>query len=179
MFRKMSRLMIVAFSFLLLSVSVTYAASAEKPAEKAAENKPSRFMDNGNSTLVDNLTGLIWTKDGNTPGPPSCSTASPKTWRGAQDYVDCLNENNYLGFKDWRLPDLVDLMTLVSIGHENNVPWLNSQGFSNVQDGFYWSLTAERLSMNASAVNLNNGVVFTFKKTANNFYALPVRGGGR
>lgn len=125
------------------------------------------------------LTGLIWTKDGNTPGPPACGTASPKTWRGAQDYIDCLNLNNYLGFKDWRLPDVSELGSLVSIGHENAATWLNTQGFSNVQDGFYWSLTANSLSMNASAVNLHHGFAFPFKKTANNYYVWPVRGGGR
>src|SRR3990170_852984 len=47
-----------------------------------------RFTDNGNSTVTDNLTGLMWTKDGNAPGPAICSPATTlKTWQEALDYV--------------------------------------------------------------------------------------------
>ena len=138
-----------------------------------------RFVDNGSGTFLDNLTGLIWPKDGNTPAVPSCNPAVPKTWRGAQDYIDCLNQNNFQGFKDWRLPDASEMGSLIYVGRDNSAAWLNTEGFSNVQEGFYWTSTAGSLSLNASAINMRYGFVYPFKKTANNYSVWPVRGGGR
>ena len=48
------------------------------------------------SVLMNQLTGLMWTRNGNTPGPVSCTPAAPKPWQGVLDYVACLNSNSYL-----------------------------------------------------------------------------------
>ena len=32
-----------------------------------------RFTNNGNGTVTDNLTGLMWTQDANAPRPPICT----------------------------------------------------------------------------------------------------------
>ncbi len=50
-----------------------------------------RFISDGASTMTDSLTGLMWTKDANAPGPAACSPGAAKTWQGALDYVNCLN----------------------------------------------------------------------------------------
>jgi len=68
-----------------------------------------RFIDNSDGTVTDQLTGLMWTQDGNAPGPAVCSPAITKTWQGALDYVACLNTNAYLGYTDWRLPNVNEL----------------------------------------------------------------------
>src|SRR5208283_3214744 len=44
-----------------------------------------RFTDNGDQTQTDNLTGLIWPKDGSTPTVSSC-TGGLASWQGALTY---------------------------------------------------------------------------------------------
>ena len=120
-----------------------------------------RFTDNGDGTVTDNLTGLIWTKDGNAPGPVACFPAVAKTWQAALDYVACLNTNSYLGYTDWRLPNVNELKSLVHAGQSNISTWLNTQGFNNVQSYYYWSSTSYAGSpYDAWIVHMWNGYVF-------------------
>jgi len=58
-----------------------------------------RFVDNGDSTITDAKKKLMWTKND--------SMIELKKWVNYQDSVDWvrdLNENNYAGYSDWRLP---------------------------------------------------------------------------
>lgn len=75
-----------------------------------------RFVDNGDQTQTDKLTGLIWSKDAN-PG-------STRSWQGALDYIKELNSSNYLGYSDWRLPNRNELVSLVNSGQSDSVAWL-------------------------------------------------------
>jgi hypothetical protein len=64
-------------------------------------------------------------------------------WLHALDYVTKLNNENYLGHTDWRLPNINELLSLINDDEANSATWLNSQGFNNVQSGTgYWSSTA-------------------------------------
>jgi len=47
-----------------------------------------RFTDNGDGTMTDNLTGLMWTTNANLPG-------GYKTWQQALDYVAGMNAGTY------------------------------------------------------------------------------------
>ncbi|MDD5434392.1 MAG: DUF1566 domain-containing protein [Nitrospira sp.] len=139
-----------------------------------------RFTDNGDSTVTDNLTGLVWTKDGNAPGPVACSPAGTKTWQAALDYVACLNANSYLGYTDWRLPNINELKSLlVHSGQYDTFAWLNANGFNNVQSAYYWSSTSSAYSTNYAWIinrwgsNMNNGT----KSSSYNYYVWPVRSG--
>jgi len=91
-----------------------------------------RFTDNGNETITDNLTGLIWAKNADIPN-------DYKTWQEALSYIASLNSSNYLGFNDWRLPNVNELRSLVNVGEVDTYTWLNAQGFSNVESWYYWS----------------------------------------
>ncbi|MBI5376565.1 MAG: DUF1566 domain-containing protein [Candidatus Schekmanbacteria bacterium] len=92
----------------------------------------SRFTDNGDQTVTDNLTGLIWAKNADIPN-------DDKTWQEALSYIASLNGSNYLGFNDWRLPNVNELRSLVNVGEVDTYTWLNAQGFSNVESWYYWS----------------------------------------
>lgn len=78
-----------------------------------------RFTDNDNSTVTDNLTGLIWTKDANVPGPSACNPGTYKTWQEALEYIKCLNSWSYLGHHDWRLPNKKELYSLIDYSNYN------------------------------------------------------------
>jgi len=129
------------------------------------------------SVVKDQFTGLIWTRDGNAPGPGGCSPGVMKTWQAALTYVACLNTNAYLGHADWRLPDVVELDSLIHAGQASQAVWLNNLGFHNVQEDWYWSSTsyADATSFGWS-INLNDGAVSIGLKTGGN-YVWPVRAG--
>ncbi len=135
-----------------------------------------RFTDNGDGTITDILTGLMWTQDGNTPGPIACSPATTKTWQGALDYVACLNTNSYLGYTDWRLPNVNELESLINAEQSNTVDWLNTQGFSNVQSYFYWSSTSGVFN-SVYAVHMWDGETSRKGRSDYVIYVWPVRSG--
>jgi len=126
-----------------------------------------RFADNSDRTVTDNLTGLIWTKNGNLPGGLT-------TWTGAIDYCNILT---IAGFSDWRLPNINELASLVNFQEEiNNSVWLNSHGFRNVLDNEYWSSTTDTVSPDyAWKLYMGNGNVFYVYKFSFFRFLLPVR----
>jgi len=137
-----------------------------------------RFTDNGNGILTDNLTGLIWPRESFTSGPAECNPGNYTTWQGALDHVKCLNTNNYLGFTDWRLPNLNELVSLVNWNEADIIAWLNSVGFNNVQYDRYWtSSTVTSDPTQIWGISLYGGSVFTENKTDSSI-VWPVRGGG-
>jgi len=136
-----------------------------------------RFTENADQTLTDRLTGLVWSKEGKAPGPAVCNPGTTKNGPGALDHVDCLNANRYLGKSDWRLPNRNELASLVNHGQPDTAAWLNTQGFSNVQAGSYWSSsTYVSTPWNAWAINMHDGAVTSCaRKHAIDVW--PVRGG--
>jgi hypothetical protein len=127
--------------------------------------------------ILDLLTGLIWTKDANAPGPGGCNPSGSKTWQEALNYVACLNTNNYLGYSDWRLPNVNELESLVDAEWSN--PALPSgHPFSNVVADFYWSSTTSAVYIdNAASVSMYDGLVGSWGKTNYNYSVWPVWGG--
>ncbi|MGD0844412.1 MAG: DUF1566 domain-containing protein [Geobacteraceae bacterium] len=116
---------------------------------KAGSLWPSvRFTDNGNGTVTDNLTGLDWSKDANAPGPDACAPGTAKIWEDALVYISCLNNNSYLGFTDWRLPNINELGSLLNFDVPHMETWLGESGFINVQSWWYWSSTSQAYDKN-------------------------------
>ncbi|GEM_PF-1321741 len=62
------------------------------------------FSDNGDGTVTDDATGLMWMK---------ADSASAMSWEAALEYVKTQNTANYLGYSDWRLPNAKELQSLV------------------------------------------------------------------
>jgi hypothetical protein len=88
-----------------------------------------RFSDNSDGTVTDNLTGLIWPRETYTPAPTACLPGSLYEWRDISGYIRCLNANAYLGYSDWRLPNIIELSSLTDFG-QNNDNWLYPDYFS-------------------------------------------------
>jgi Protein of unknown function (DUF1566)/Secretion system C-terminal sorting domain len=87
-----------------------------------------RFTDNGNGTIIDNVTNLMWQK--------VASTAS-QTWENAITNA----ENLVLAtFTDWRLPNIKELQ---SLNDETVVlPSITAPYFTNLGVGKFWSSTS-------------------------------------
>lgn len=137
-----------------------------------------RFVDIDGKTVSDTLTDLVWTKDGNTPGPSTCVPTTQKNWQEALNYVACLNNNSYLGKTDWRLPNRKEIMSLINWNEAVSATWLNNQGFSGVQSWYYW--TSSSYAENPSKMwiaYLGTGLVFDVNKTDDYGYVWPVRSG--
>lgn len=60
-----------------------------------------RFVDNGNGTVTDNETGLMWQQE---------TALCACTWHGALQYC---KDMRLAGFDDWRLPTIQELQSLV------------------------------------------------------------------
>ena len=61
------------------------------------------FVDNGDGTITDKATGLMWQKSG---------SSRNITWKRARTYVKRLNKG-FAGYSDWRLPTVEELASLV------------------------------------------------------------------
>ena len=62
------------------------------------------FTDNGDGTISDNATGLMWAQNDSGIG---------LNWEEALAWVEAQNVANYLGFSDWRLTDAKELQSIV------------------------------------------------------------------
>ena len=126
------------------------------------------------NVVVDQLTGLMWTKNANLP-------ASTKKWQDALDYIAAMNSANggsgSLGFNDWRLPNRKELTSLINLQVTDSADWLNGRGFSNVIGSVYWS-SSSYMSNAASAwaVLMYGSYVLNIDKS-NSIYVWPVRSG--
>jgi len=135
-----------------------------------------RFTDNGDGTVTDNLTGLIWLK--------AADCFGAQTWANALVAANTLNSDE-CGLSDgsvegdWRLPQVKELQSLIDFGNFN--PTLpTGHPFSGVQSGafsYYWSagITAYDAGR-AWTVGLCYGNVGSYYKSGVD-YVWPVRGG--
>jgi hypothetical protein len=62
------------------------------------------FVDNGDGTVTDEATGLMWSQDDSGVG---------MNWEDALGWVQQKNAENYLGHSDWRLPNAKEMQSLV------------------------------------------------------------------
>jgi len=163
----------------------TYATGDDGDWEEGVVWPNPRFTDNGNGTVTDNLTGLIWLKDANCFG----STG----W--AQALVECNSlANGSCGLSDgssagnWRLPNVKELQSLIHYGvYDPALPntvgtgkWSNGDPFINVQSLYYWSSTTYAYNPSSAwYVHMYYGYVYS-SSSANkgySYYVWPVRGG--
>jgi hypothetical protein len=62
------------------------------------------FVDNGNQTITDNATGLMWAK---------ADSGVAMNWQNALAWVQTQNAANYLGHNDWRMPNAKELQSIL------------------------------------------------------------------
>jgi hypothetical protein len=109
------------------------------------------FGDNSDGTVTDHATGLMWTQADNGSG---------LNWEQALAWVQQKNGENYLGYNDWRLPNVKELQSIVDYSRSPDTdnsaaidPLFSCTAITN-EGGetdwpFYWSGTTH--------ANMNNG----------------------
>jgi hypothetical protein len=146
-----------------------------------------RFVNNGNGTVTDKLTGLIWLRDGN------CSIfwliddtgLNKRLWMPALSAANKLS-SGFCGLTDgsvagdWRLPNIKELLSLVDYGQLG--PSLSSgHPFTNTQmqpSDYYWSSTSSvNYPDTAFVVRFYDGFGSTGMKSSGNYCVRAVRGG--
>ncbi len=163
----------------------TFASGDDGALQKGVAWPGTRFMTNADTTVTDNLTGLVWAPNGNIMpvrdnnwDQDGTANDGAVTWQHALDYIAKLNTESYLGYNDWRLPNVNELESLVHAEYENNAAWLNTQGFTNVLPVYYWSSTTDAASISdAWSVSMSVGLMYISIKALNEPYVWPVRGG--
>ena len=88
----------------------------------------SRFIQNADGTITDNLSGLMWKQQ---PLQDSLS------WESA---LQSAEETNFAGASDWRLPNIKELQSLNDENYSN--PSINPIFNSQISAGKYWSSTS-------------------------------------
>jgi len=126
-----------------------------------------RFVAQGD-VVLDELTGLTWTRNANLAG-------FPLSWREALDFLADLNRKPAFGFSDWRLPNRRELRSLIS--HQTRRPALpEGHPFRDVFAAGYWSATTAVISpAHAWTVDMDGGRMFYGGKDQS-FMVWPVRG---
>lgn len=115
------------------------------------------FVDNGNGTISDNATGLMWQQDDSVTG---------YNWSEALTYCESLATASY---DDWRLPNVKELQSLVDYGRSPDTtnsaaidPLFNATQITNeagnIDYAAYWSSTTHaNLNSGANSAYLNFG----------------------
>ncbi|MDD2850384.1 MAG: DUF1566 domain-containing protein [Desulfuromonadaceae bacterium] len=131
-------------------------------------------------TAVDQNTGLTWTRNANMAG-------HQLVWRGddnVYEYMKRLNETNYAGYADWRVPSKEEMSALIeyakSMGYDrakmDSWPYqkLRQLGFIDVRDYEYWTSSRQSQSEIWTA-DLTTGIIAP-KPEAKPYYLWPIRG---
>jgi len=101
------------------------------------------FVDNGDGTVTDKATGLMWAQD---------DSGKAMNWQDALAWVQQQNAADYLGHNDWRLPNAKELQSIVDYSRSPDTtgtpaidPIFNYTTISNEEGNtdfpWYWSGT--------------------------------------
>lgn len=117
--------------------TTVYAAGDDGALQKGVASPTPRFIDNGNGTVTDKLTGLIWMKNANCFGEKKNWADALSAAATVANGTGGLTDGSKPG--DWRLPNVREFQSLVDYGRSN--PALpDNHPFTGVQ-AFYWSST--------------------------------------
>lgn len=97
------------------------------------------YSDNGDGTVSDTSTKLMWQKCTAPTAGTSCVTPLPELyiWDDALAYCNGLTLG---GHGDWRLPNVKELQSLLDV-NKTTAPNINTGYFPDTQMNYYWSST--------------------------------------
>ena len=141
-----------------------------------------RFVDNGDGTVTDLLTGLFWLKNASCFGTVHWTTALADANTLASGACG-LTDDTVAG--QWRLPSRFELESLLDLEYyfpalsnaAGTGQWTEGDAFSGVESHGYWSSTSVAYDLQyAWTVDIYAGNA-NFNSKTNNAYVWPVRDG--
>jgi hypothetical protein len=148
----------------------------------------------------DNVTGLVWEVktdlDGSlnysnphdadnvyiwynsTNGGYAGTQGNGVTTFDTEEFINALNEDEFGGYTDWRLPTIKELDSIVNYNIPNPGPTINTVFFPSTQSYYYWSSTNYAFTNDSAwAVSFYYGLNdHVYKNDYNMFYTRAVRG---
>lgn len=123
-------------ALIVFGLSCNVAASVQVCASGRPLVAPdSRYTDNGDGTITDNQTTLMWKQCSEGQTEATCVGAARRmTWPEA---IATSADANFAGFDDWRLPKADELKGLIESACSN--PAINERYFANTYAGGYWT----------------------------------------
>jgi len=115
--------------------------------------------------IIDQLTGLMWPKDG---------YLMYDIWKNSLDYANSLD---LCGHTDWRMPNVLELESLINAEYYRSDNWLNSLGFYNVQLRYWTSSSIAYAPDRAWVINMGGMTMDEYRKDSDKLAMLPVRAG--
>jgi hypothetical protein len=141
----------------LMFVSVVFVMQAEA----------ATLVDNGNGTVTDKKTGLMWQKQGD---------ARQYDWYQATWNVCKALRTG--GYSDWRLPSKGELTTIVDKSAPQSGPTIKTSYFPGTMKAGYWSSTPDAGKPDfAWLVDFVKGYVIPAVDKRNHWHVRCVRGG--
>jgi len=120
------------------------------------------FIDNGDGTVTDTSTGLMWQR---------VTASRTYTWEQALSYCENLT---HAGYSDWRLPTIKELASLADLRRYN--PAIDTAYFPGTAWSYWSSTTYDYTTSDAWLVSFYDGDEYYTNKS-NWYYARAVRGG--
>jgi hypothetical protein len=132
--------------------------NAQVDVDAGAPNLES-YTDNGDGTLTDNLTGLVWQQ---------VAAPSPYTQPAALGYCADLS---LAGHSDWRLPSVTELLSIVDTSTSN--PSIDRMFLpQTLTDYYFWSSTPYAVPPDAGPPGSAWGVYFNNGYSDYNFVTI-------
>ena len=126
------------------------------------------FMTDSNC-VMDNLTGLIWARG------PTGTGASLMTWSEAINYCENLG---YGGRTDWRMPNLLELQSLIDFGQAGNALPIGEPFDFNDSQYYYWTSTIYAITKDTAwVINIGSGMSLPSFNLQQDYHVWPVSGG--
>jgi len=113
------------------------------------------FTDNGNGTVTDNITDLMWQQEDENV---ECD------WKAAIAYCE---DSTFAGYNDWRLPNYEELRFLVDFNKSD--PAINEIFFNTKSAGYWTSSTYMGSIYNAWYVDFLKGYVYSYYKSSRHY----------
>lgn len=104
------------------------------------------FEDNRNGTVTDHATDRMWQKSG---------SEIYMKYTKAQTYIRSLNQKRFAGYRNWRLPTVEELISLLEREKQSNKLYIDPM-FDKKQD---WCWSADKYFSDGCHVNFNRGYV--------------------
>jgi len=165
----------LALALVLIFISSSSAIGEEIPCRQAPPYEAPEYVDppkllaskshlkdNGDGTLTDSATGLMWTQKDSYADLNKCLT-----YAESRKYVEDLKTG---GHEDWRIPTIKELSSIYNDTHENVMAWDHDPEYplaldSKFADGaayWYWSIdcgTTEMTQCCAKTLYFATGII--------------------